>query len=233
MKYAEFVDRVPDSRLDVCRAVLMANREKIKIKKEKTILKNLEKIFDATLKIGIEKGFQAMTMRDLSCEAGLSMGALYSYFSSKEEILRASLSEGRKIVWQILDEFIQRETAPIAKLEIALSVHLFLTEKMHKWFYFSYMEAKSLNPEERKNAIENELYTEKLIEGILIDGQKRGVFRKTNHKLAASVIKAMLQDWYLKRGKYSRRKITVDQYAQFIIGFIHPFYLKPQQDFQG
>ena len=97
MKYAEFVDRVPDSRLDVCRAVLMANREKIKIKKEKTILKNLEKIFDATLKIGIEKGFQAMTMRDLSCEAGLSMGALYSYFSSKEEILRASLSEGRKI----------------------------------------------------------------------------------------------------------------------------------------
>ncbi len=226
MKYTEFIDSVPDSRLDICRAVFIANREKIKIKKEKTILKNLEKIFDATLKIGIEKGFQAMTMRDLSSGAGLSMGGLYSYFSSKDEILRASLSEGRKIVWQILDEFIQGETAPIAKLEIALEVHLFLTEKLHKWFYFSYMEAKNLNPEDRKNAVQSELYTEKLIEGILIDGQKTGVFRQTNHKLAASVIKAMLQDWYLKRGKYSRRNITVDQYAHFIIGFIRPFYLK-------
>ncbi|RLB92804.1 MAG: TetR/AcrR family transcriptional regulator [Deltaproteobacteria bacterium] len=227
MKYAEFIDGVPDSRLDICRGVFMANREKIKIKKEKTILKNLEKIFDATLKIGIEKGFQAMTMRDLSSESGLSMGALYSYFSSKEEILRVSLSEGRKIVWQILDEFIEKEKEAVAKLEIVLEVHLFLTEKMHKWFYFSYMEAKNLNPEERKNAVQNELYTEKLIEGILIEGQKKGVFRETNHEMAASVIKAMLQDWYLKRGKYSKRNITVDQYAQFIIGFIRPFYLKP------
>lgn len=35
--------------------------------------------------------------------------------------------------------------------------------------------------------------------------------------LVASVIKAMLQDWYLKRWKYKNRKVLVDEYADFVI----------------
>jgi AcrR family transcriptional regulator len=226
MKYSEFFNIIPDSRIDICRSVFLEYKDQIKIKKEKTVLKNLEKIFEATLNIGIAKGFQAMSMRDLSSGSCLSMGALYSYFSSKEEILRVFLSEGRKILSQILVEFIEIEKEPVAKLKTAVEVHLFLSEKMHQWFYFSYMEAKNLSPKEREIAIQGELYTEKLIEDILIDGHKQGVFREVDHSLAASVIKAMLQNWYLKQGKYSKRNIDVDQYAQFIITFINSFYLK-------
>ena len=226
MKYYEFLHTISDSRMDICRGVFLEYRDKIKIKKETTIIKNLEKIFNATLKIGIDKGFQAMTMRDLSSASNLSLGALYSYFSSKEEILRVFLSEGRKIISQILVELIEKKKEPAAKLKTAVEVHLFLTEKMHKWFYFSYMEAKNLSPEERENAVQSELYTEKLIENILIDGEQKGVFAKADHSLAASVIKAMLQDWYLKQGKYSKRKIDVDHYAEFLMSFIKSFYLK-------
>ncbi|MCF6246709.1 MAG: TetR/AcrR family transcriptional regulator [Desulfobacula sp.] len=226
MKYSEFLGAISDSRMDICQNVYNEYKDKIKIKKEKTVLKNLEKIFDATLNIGIEKGFQAMTMRDLSRVSGLSMGALYSYFSTKDEILRVFLSEGRKIIGKILSESIEKEKDPVAKLETAVEVHLFLTEKMHKWFYFSYMEARNLNPEEKENAVQSELYTEKLIENILIDGHKKSIFVETDNSLAASVIKAMLQDWYLKRGKYAKKNIEVDQYAEFILPFIKSFYLK-------
>ncbi|MCP4023434.1 MAG: TetR/AcrR family transcriptional regulator [Desulfobacteraceae bacterium] len=226
MEYKNFLRIVPDSRIDICRSVYEEYKDTIKIKKEKTVINNLKKIFDATLKIGIEKGFQAMTMRDLSTRSGLSMGALYSYFSSKEEILKVFLSEGRRIIGRILVELIEKEKEPAAKLITAVKAHLFLTEKMHKWFYFSYMEAKNLSSDERENAIQSELYTEKLIEDILIEGHQKGIFRDIDHSLAASVIKAMLQDWYLKRGKYSKRKVNVDQYAEFIIIFINSFYLK-------
>jgi hypothetical protein len=41
-----------------------------------------------------------------------------------------------------------------------------------------------------------------------------------NSLLAASLIKAMLQDWYLKRPKYAQRQISVDHYAQFMIGLL-------------
>jgi len=223
MKYSEFLDMVPDSRIDICGGAFFGNRCQTKIKKPETVMRNLGKIFDATLKIGVEKGFQAMTMRDLSAAAGLSMGALYSYFSSKEEILKIFLSEGRKIIRRILMEFTEKENEPVQKLETAIQVHLFLSERMHKWFYFSYMETKNLSLAEKQKAVQSERLTEKLIEDILVDGQKKGAFVKTDHSLAASVIKAMLQDWYLKRGKYSKKNIDVDRYAEFIFSLIRSF----------
>ncbi len=225
MKYSDFLEEVDDFRTDLCKTTFDQNKDIIKVKKEKTVVKNLDKIFAATLKIGNSKGFQAMTMRDLSKEANLSMGALYSYFSNKEVLLEVFLRVGRTMIWEILEEYIEKENDSLSKLNMLLKIHLFLTEKMNKWFYFSYMEAKNLSPEEREKAINSEIYTEKMIEDILIQGEKEGVFKSSNHQLTASVIKAMLQDWYLKRWKYSKRGITVDQYSDFLAEFISSYYL--------
>jgi len=223
MKYSQFLDNTGDLEKDICKQVFQSNKDKIKIKKKQTVLKNLIKIFNAALTLGIEKGFRAMTMRDLSEESCLSMGALYSYFSSKEEILRAFLTTGGKIIQKILMDAIEKEQHPDAKLETILKTHLFLSERMQKWFFFSYMEARHLNPVDRERAVQGELHTEKLIEKILLEGHQKEVFTAADHSLCASVIKAMLQDWYLKRGKYARKGIDVDQYAGFIISIINSF----------
>jgi hypothetical protein len=71
--------------------------------------------------------------------------------------------------------------------------------------------------------METELFTEKLFTDILADGIKTRVYAERNIPLTASVIKAMVQDWYLKKWKYAKRKITVDQYALFVIEFIESF----------
>ncbi|WP_413907980.1 TetR/AcrR family transcriptional regulator [Desulfobacula sp.] len=226
MKYSEFDKIIPDLKMDICRKAYLENKDKIRIKKEKLVVINLGKIFDATLEIGILKGFQAMTMRDLSRVSGLSMGGLYSYFSSKEQILTVYLGQGRKIIKEVLERFIMEKTLPIERLRTAVQIHLFLTEKMHEFFFFSYMEAKNLSLEERERSIQGELGTEKMFEEILLDGQKQGVFKEVNHTLSASVIKAMLQDWYLKRWKYAKRNVHVDQYADFIMAFIAPFCIE-------
>ena len=65
MNYAEFQKQVRLSKQDICREIYADNRNSIRIKKENTVVKNLERIFSATLKIGNKKGFQAMSMRDL------------------------------------------------------------------------------------------------------------------------------------------------------------------------
>jgi len=51
-------------------------------------------------------------------------------------------------------------------------------------------------------------------------------------QLTASVIKAMLQDWYLKRSKYARRKISVDRYAGFILEFVASFISDVKENMQ-
>jgi TetR/AcrR family transcriptional regulator, cholesterol catabolism regulator len=226
MNYAEFQKQVSLSRRDICREVYSENRKSIRVKKEDTVVRNLERIFNATLKISNQKGFQAMSMRDLSRETHLSMGALYSYFSSKEELLAMLQHQRRMITKRILQKHIQKETDPPAKLRAAVLTHLHLSEAMQPWFYFSYMEAKNLSKKEQDLAVASELYTESILAGILKEGQDLKFFVISDVQLTACVVKAMLQDWYLKRSKYARRNITVDQYAHFILQFIEAFILK-------
>ena len=223
MDYTEFQKNINLSKYDLCREVYQENRSSIRVKKENKVVKNLERIFSATLKMSNRKGFQAMSMRDLSRETNLSMGALYSYFASKEELLAMLQNQRRTVTKRILDERIAQETEPAARLRAAILTHLYLSEAMQPWFYFSYMEAKNLSKKEQDLAVASELYTEKLLVDILNQGQVQGVFGQRDPQLTASVIKAMLQDWYLKRSKYAKRRVSVDQYARFVLQFVEAF----------
>jgi len=225
MDYADFQKKINLSKFDLCREVYQENRNSIRVKKENTVVKNLERIFSATLKISNRKGFQAMSMRDLSRETNLSMGALYSYFASKEELLAMLQNQRRTVTKRILDEYIAQESKPADRLRTAILAHLYLSEAMQPWFYFSYMEAKNLSKKEQELAVASELYTEKLLADILDQGQIQGDFELRDPQLTASVIKAMLQDWYLKRSKYAKRRVSVDQYAQFIMQFVEAFII--------
>lgn len=223
MTFDEFKKIVSISKKEISRQIWETNRSAIKVKKEEKVIENLIKIFDAALEISNAKGFQVMSMRDLSAKSGLSMGAIYSYFSSKDELLHLLQMQGRQIANKILNDQISLVKGPAQKLRIAIQTHVYLSEIMQQWFYFSYIEARNLAKDERKRAIESELYTEKIFIDILTEGAKLGVFKISNIILTASLIKAMLQDWYLKRWKYQKRKINVDDYAELIIGVVESY----------
>jgi AcrR family transcriptional regulator len=226
MTYADFQKQIKISKQDIYREIFANHRGSIRVKKEGTVVKNLERIFSATLKISNKKGFQAMSMRDLGRETNLSMGALYSYFNGKEDLLAMLQHQRRSITKRILEGSIEKEPDPALKLRAAILTHLYLSEVMQPWFYFSYMEAKNLSRTEQDLAVASELYTENLLAGILKQGRSQGCFLPRDPQLTASVIKAMLQDWYLKRRKYRNRKISVDQYADFILQFVKAFISK-------
>jgi AcrR family transcriptional regulator len=221
MDFEEFRKMITVSKEERYLETLSENRESIQIKKEKTIIKNLEKIFKATLKISNQKGFQAMTMRDLSQEAGISLGALYAYFKSKEDLLGMLQNQRRAFTRRVLENEIEKQDNALFKLRAVIRTHLFLSELMQPWFYFSFMEAKNLNPEERKKAIDSDLWTERLLEGLLVRGREENIFLNRDAGLTAEAIKAMLQDWYLKRSKF--RNISVDQYAGFVIELVETY----------
>ena len=208
---------------DICRDFYLNNRETIRIKKEAVAVKNLVTILNTTLKLSNEIGFQSMTLRDLSRESDLSMGALYNYFSSKDELFKIIHLNGMTLITNILIKQIEGETDPDLRLKKAIKIHIYLSEMMPQWFYFLYMETKNLKKEDRKIPMESELFTEKIFIDILKDGIKSGIYIKKDPLMTASMIKAMLQDWYLKRWKYTKRKVSADQYALFIIEFIESF----------
>jgi AcrR family transcriptional regulator len=223
LTYAKFGKETSVSVEDICRDFYLGNREAIRIKKEAVAVKNLVTILNTTLRLSVEMGFQSMTLRDLSRESDLSMGALYNYFASKEELFKIIHLNGMTLITNILIKQIKGETDPDQKLKKAIRIHLYLSEMMPQWFYFLYMETKNLKKEDRKIPMESELFTEKIFIDIIDKGVESGIYLNRDPLMTASVIKAMLQDWYLKRWKYTKRKVTVDHYASFMIEFIESY----------
>ncbi len=58
----------------------------------------IERILDAARKLFLEKGYLGATMRDIALEAELSTGAIYVYFSGKDEIYEKVCEEAFMVV---------------------------------------------------------------------------------------------------------------------------------------
>ena len=53
----------------------------------KATLQKLDQVLASAAELIAEKGFEAMSMRDVSAAVGGSLAGLYHYFDSKEELL--------------------------------------------------------------------------------------------------------------------------------------------------
>ncbi|MDS1140843.1 TetR/AcrR family transcriptional regulator [Pusillimonas sp. SM2304] len=214
------------SKIEICRELYHLNRDMIRIKKEDIAVKNLVRIINSTLRLTSTKGFHAMSLRDLCADSGFSIGGLYAYIRNKEDLVCLIQGHGFLLTRRTMLAYTQGIDAPRDKLLAAVKAHVYLSELMQSWFYFSFMEAKSLPEKQKKEAIAIELEVENILYDIIQEGIAAGDFHEVNARLLASLCKAMMQDWYLKRRKYSNQGVSATQYAEFIGSVLHR-YLSP------
>jgi AcrR family transcriptional regulator len=73
-----------------------------------------EQILAAARRCFLRDGFHATSMQDLFAEAGLSSGAVYSYFASKDDVIAAIAEENiRGVTEMIQDIAAQRPARPV------------------------------------------------------------------------------------------------------------------------
>lgn len=197
--------------------VYTRNAHTIKVKRVPAVLGNLRSIFEATFCLGNQVGFGAMTLRDLSQASGLSMGGLYGYLQSKDDLAAMIEDLIRHIGRAIPSWFEQKALSPLERVDCSLRAHLFLSELLQPWFYFVFMESRVLGAEQRKVARAADVDFQAAIgEQIarLPNMSSRQAF------LLASHLQSVAQDWYVKRWKYRAEKITVDGFANSLSDLI-------------
>jgi AcrR family transcriptional regulator len=204
------------SKVEICRELYHQNRDLIRIKNESLAVKNLVRIIDSTLRLAGPKGFHAMSLRDLCADCGFSIGGMYAYIRGKDDLLNLIQGHGFLVTRRTLLAYTQGIASPRERLLAAVKAHVYLSEIMQPWFYFSFMETKSLPREYKKEAIAIEREVEDIFHGIIAEGIEAGVFRAVDARLASSLCKAMMQDWYLKRRKYKNQHVDATRYAEFI-----------------
>ncbi len=193
------------------------NKETIKVNKEKFAVRNLQKIFNATFSISPKIGFQAMSLRDLSAETGLSMGGLYSSIASKEAIAIMV----KDVVAIVCDEIVENSMAkddPVEALQTIVRGYLYSSTIMQSWFNFLYFETKSLpdlEQEASKNLeLEQVTAMAKILRNLKPDSD-------LDMEFVATMAVSLIQERYVKPWKHHQPKTTVDQYAVDCLALIY------------
>jgi AcrR family transcriptional regulator len=103
-------------------------------------------IVEAACNIFFKKGFHGTNMREIAEEAGMSMGQLYHYISSKDDILFLVVKHMQELWYEHLVEFGFEDTEdPLTRLVRALRSAIEFPVKHKKLMQFIYTESKYLD----------------------------------------------------------------------------------------
>jgi AcrR family transcriptional regulator len=195
------------------------NHKLIGIRREKFAVRNLKKIFSATFKLVPKIGFQAMSLRDLLAETGLSMGGIYLTITNKDNIA-IIVKDAVAMVCVDIVEKSKAESDPAAALEVLIKGYLYTSLLLQPWFYFLYFETRSLSSEhqnESKNLERSQVAElERLIRQLQ---QKSG--QGYPAEFIANMVLTLVQERYLKPWKYKQPASTIDEYAENCLRLIN------------
>lgn len=86
--------------------------------------KTKRKIFETSMKLFAEKGYDATSIEEITSIVGVAKGTLYYHFSSKEEIFHFLIDEGMKLLQNSITIKISQKTSSIDRLKSILLIQL-------------------------------------------------------------------------------------------------------------
>jgi AcrR family transcriptional regulator len=92
---------------------------------------NRENIFNAALKLFVEKGFHSTTVDEIAVLCGVGKGTIYRTFRSKEDLLEQLISEKTTEIVSIFSELLMKADDILSLVEEAISCWVRFIEKNH------------------------------------------------------------------------------------------------------
>ncbi|MCZ2257509.1 TetR/AcrR family transcriptional regulator [Sporosarcina sp. G11-34] len=194
---------------------MISKREvKSSVKDESLIEKRRSQMIRGSVKLFKEKGFHRTTTREIAKEAGFSIGTLYEYIRTKEDILFLVCDSIYDEVNNRLSE-LSLEDGTIRGLKSAIHQYFSLIDAMSDDFLVMYQESKSLPKDALQYVLEKEMLMVALFENILQSCVKSGELRieQKEIQLAAHHIVVQGQMWAFRRWAL-HNVYTIEEYIE-------------------
>ena len=91
--------------------------------------KTKRKIFETSMKLFAEKGYDATSIEEITATVGVAKGTLYYHFSSKEEIFNFLVEEGIKLLQNSVDIKTAKFSNYIDKLKAIVLIQIKIVDK--------------------------------------------------------------------------------------------------------
>lgn len=176
-----------------------------------------ERIAAAGKQLFTQKSYAATSMRDIAAEAGIGAAAIYNHYPSKQALLFAILQAHMKA---LLSDWAERPKpkTPSARLDDFVSFHIDYHKDKAREVFLSYMELRSLEPQNLAEIARARAAYEAALVSILKEGTAAGAFHLRDVEIAAKAMIGMLagiSDWYQEGGRLGAEELK-SQYIQLI-----------------
>lgn len=153
--------------------------------------KTKRKIFEASMKLFAEKGYDATSIEEITATVGVAKGTLYYHFSSKEEIFNFLIEEGIKLLQNSIDIKTAKLDNYIDKLKAVILIQIKIVNKYED--FITILLSQFYGKEARNKMCQKHVfeYISK-IERIVKEGMEAGQIKKGNANVIASEIYALI-----------------------------------------
>ncbi len=190
------------------------------IKNARLIDRRRRQIIEGAMQVFAAKGFHGATVREIADAAGLTMGTMYNYVRSKEDILYIVYDFMTTILTEGLRKAIDNTDDPREKVSAALRHNMELIYQYRDVIMFLYREAGNYDRESVHTVLAQETKYIEVFEELL---RQRFAGRKINEtrlKMAADILSYLNVILVLRGWSLRRRHKSMDDVVDGILEFV-------------
>ena len=195
----------------------MAETKRIEsqIKDKKLVEIRRREIVKAAVDLFIRKGFHKTTVREIAQKFGMSIGTLYEYIRTKEDILYLVCDYIHSNVREKVRPSLAITGNSVDILKKAIYTYFTIIHEMQDYVLFLYQETKSLSHEARKYIFRAEEEMTQIFEEILIRGVEEGSFSvdRKDVNLITHNIMVLGHMWAFRRWML-QKNYTLERYIE-------------------
>jgi len=185
------------------------------VKDRRLLERRRSQIIEAAVGLFTANGFHKTTTRQIAQAAGLSVGSLYEYVRSKEDILYLVTDHIHAAVETRLRKAIRQAKNGREALRQAIAAYFAVCHDLSDDILLIYQESKSLPAEARRFVLDNEARITEIFEEILRRGAADGslAFNGPSVSLMADNITVLGHMWTFRRWRLAKM-YDLDQYTR-------------------
>ena len=184
------------------------------VKDPELVKRRRRQIVDAAVDLFIKKGFHKTTTRQIAQAAGLSIGSVYEYVSTKEDVLYLVCDVIHAEAERQISEALARTGGGRETLAEVIREYFLVCDRMSDHILLVYQETQSLPSRWRKKVLENEVRFTGIFKGVLerlVATGELPALEVSTLELVAHNITVLGHMWTFRRW-FLRRRYTVEEY---------------------
>jgi len=191
----------------------------MKIKNKVLVEKRQEQIFEAAIRLFSKKGYHTTTLREISKESGITLGNLYDYINTKEDILYIIQKRATQVVMEAISKKKEKGLDPVEKLKRLINSELDAMDRYQDLILIIYQESHAMSKKTLNALLMDERRHVQQFEELISEGIRNGYLKQINTRMLANMIKMLIDAWVVKRWDL-REKVDLKQMRRGILNVI-------------